>query len=453
LALVTASDQEDGDVTANITIKDDGGFDPSTVGTYEITYEVVDSDGNEAEYALSVQVWNFVKLAMGQYFGMALGSNGSVWEWGYNSNGQLGDNTTTARTLVKQVAQNYFGNQPVIDIAGSSDTACAITAINAYCWGNGSYGGLGNGGTADAHVPTAVTMPSGVTFTQISGDGPAVTYSIFGALGSDGNIYTWGYGGSGTAAANAILGTGSTANALVPTKITTTGNFVQMSQGRLGGIAADNAGKVYVWGKNDHGIYGNGSTSSSNGDNSIAVAQNASGTIREVFVDGATKSTSFSDVKQVFASGYSADIGHVSVLLSSGQAYIWGTGYAYNGAAANRTSPTAVTGITGTIRYINGGSDYAQYVVDNDIWSVGYNDMGENFTGNTTTVTAPKKSTLTNIAGNVGMSVGTYSNAFILTPDGSTVYGAGTGSATYSMLPTGTNYTVRQWNFTAPTVP
>ncbi|GIF00655.1 hypothetical protein Ari01nite_81190 [Paractinoplanes rishiriensis] len=62
----------------------------------------------------------------------------------------------------------------------------------AYCWGQGSYGQLGNGNTADQLTPVAVDAPPGVTFTQLTA---GTNHSC--GLGSDSKGYCWGQGGDG----------------------------------------------------------------------------------------------------------------------------------------------------------------------------------------------------------------------------------------------------------------
>ena len=54
--LVSATDAEDGDVTKNVIIKDDGGFNHTIVGEYEITFGVTDSAGQEAIKKVKVRV-------------------------------------------------------------------------------------------------------------------------------------------------------------------------------------------------------------------------------------------------------------------------------------------------------------------------------------------------------------------------------------------------------------
>ena len=438
LGLIIATDIEDGNLTNQVEILDDGGFDPSRVGQYEISYRVEDSDGNIVTLALTVEVWNFVKIASGMYHGIALGSEGSVWTWGYNSDGQRGQGNTNGAATMRaptQVAQSALGNLPAIDIAGSNNTSCAVnSAGTAYCWGDGSNGALGNGSSSDVSSPTPVTMPNGIIFTQIAGAQGAGTNGFFAALGSDGNVYTWGYGGGYR------LGTGSTSNVTVPTKITTTGDVVQISQGASSGSAVTMSGQVYVWGMNGYGQLALGNTTASNATTSTPH-----------IVNGLPGS-----VVQVSTGGYS-NYGFTLAITAAGDVWAWGWTYGVNGnSGGNKTTPVQVPVVSG-VRQVNAAADFANYVVGNNVYSLGYANYGETFLGTISTTSTPTISPLINVAGNVGMVAGGYDNAWILSADGKTVYGIGYCNAlgqefgSTSVQTTSTSSVV-PWSFTPPTL-
>jgi alpha-tubulin suppressor-like RCC1 family protein len=290
---------------------------------------------------------------------------------------------------------------------------------------------LGNGGTADKSSPTAVTMPSGIGFTQLSGSHGTEVAATFGALGSDGNVYVWGNGGAYR------LGTGSTSNSTTPAKITSSGDFVQAYQGNMGGAAINSAGQVYVWGANNHGQLALGNTTAAT----------------------ATTSTphlvsSLSDVTQVSYGGYAA-YGFILALKSDGNVWVWGWLYGPNGSYAdNQTTPAQVAGISG-VRFINAGADFQHYVVGNDVYAAGYADNGELFGGGTTRQNTPTLSTMANIAGNVGITAGGYNNAYILSIDGTMLWGVGFCDTTgqefgSSVRQTTSTSTAIPWTITTP---
>jgi alpha-tubulin suppressor-like RCC1 family protein len=92
---------------------------------------------------------NVTAIAAGVNFSLALKSDGSVWAWGYNGSGQLGDGTTTDRltpVYVNMVAQ--------VAIAAGFDHSVAMTSTGTvWTWGNNSNGQLGNGSTTNSSVP------------------------------------------------------------------------------------------------------------------------------------------------------------------------------------------------------------------------------------------------------------------------------------------------------------
>jgi alpha-tubulin suppressor-like RCC1 family protein len=116
----------------------------------------------------------------------AVDTGGQAWCWGNNAWSQLGDNTTTTRkvpTAVQQPAGVTF-----TQLALGSISTCGLTSAGqAYCWGGNSNGQLGNGTTTASALPVAVSQPAGVTFTSIKAESAGV-------CGLDGNGQTWCWG-------------------------------------------------------------------------------------------------------------------------------------------------------------------------------------------------------------------------------------------------------------------
>jgi alpha-tubulin suppressor-like RCC1 family protein len=146
----------------------------------------------------------------------ALGDDGHVYGWGSSSGGQLGNATTTSSNPAPVAAAQGTipGGVKITNLASLSAATIALGDDgNAYAWGGGSLGQLGGGTSPAAPVtsPVAVSMPAGVTFTAVAGQQNTVA-----ALGSDGNVYTWGSNvqseiGDGT--------TGTANNRNTPTKV------------------------------------------------------------------------------------------------------------------------------------------------------------------------------------------------------------------------------------------
>ncbi len=177
----------------------------------------------------------------------------SVFCWGDNSNGELGDKTTTDRTVPVKVK----GLSGAVAVTIGGRHACALIRNGgAECWGANGNGQLGNGTTSESHSPVPVTgLPANLA--QIAAGG---THTC--ALRTDGTVWCWGSGGNGE------LGNGSTSDSSTPVMVTGLPSVVQIAVGGnlLGGdstCALTSSGAVFCWGKNANGELGNGTTTNS----------------------------------------------------------------------------------------------------------------------------------------------------------------------------------------------
>ncbi len=129
----------------------------------------------------------------------ALLSTGAYYNWGYNAAGQLGDGTTadsavpvqvTLPTPVRQVFQGGSG-------AKNGQTVAILANGSVWAWGNNDRGQLGDGTRVSSDVPLRVDVPPGVTFVKVSSGG----YASY-AIDNSGRLWSWGDNKSGQ------LGTG-----------------------------------------------------------------------------------------------------------------------------------------------------------------------------------------------------------------------------------------------------
>ena len=118
---------------------------------------------------------------------LALGADGNVYAWGDNTSGQLG-NGTTANALFPQKVSLPDGASAVAIAEGWNTSLAVGSDGSVYGWGRNSSGQLGNGGSAFVvPVPVKVSLPGGVAATQV-----AVGEDASLAIGADGNVYSWG---------------------------------------------------------------------------------------------------------------------------------------------------------------------------------------------------------------------------------------------------------------------
>ena len=189
-------------------------------------------------------------IAGGDTHTVALKSNGTVWAWGRNESGQLGDGTTTDRNSPVQI--NTLSD--VIAIAGGGSRTVALKSDGTvWTWGNNYSGQLGDGTTTNRNSPVAV---SGLSNVIAIAAGHAHTV----ALKSDGHVWAWGVNNFGQ------LGNGTTTDRNSPVQVNTLSNVIAIAAGTVHTVALKSNGTVWAWGENDYGQLGDnkGSGSSSN---------------------------------------------------------------------------------------------------------------------------------------------------------------------------------------------
>jgi hypothetical protein len=188
-----------------------------------------------------------VAISCGVYHSLALKSDGTVWAWGANDYGQLGNSAASDSSAPVQVS----GLSGVIAIAGGSRHSLALKSDGTvWAWGANDYGQLGNGTTVGSSTPVQVSGLSGVT-SIAAGD-----YHTL-ALKSDGTLWAWGRNDAGQ------LGNGTTVGSSTPVQVSALSNVTAVAGGRMHTVAQKQDGTVWTWGDNYFGQLGNGTTTNS----------------------------------------------------------------------------------------------------------------------------------------------------------------------------------------------
>lgn len=191
-----------------------------------------------------------VAIALGSGHACALQSNGALLCWGVNGRGQLGLGMTGGRVDLPAQVSGFGPGSGVVAIAAGRTHTCAVKSDQSvYCWGDNQLGALGDGTTTDRSMPTLVaTLGAGSGTTQISaGDG----YSC--AARNNGAAMCWGTNGAGQ------LGNGSRTASLVPVYAlglgsAAVGTGVYLSHA----CARTSGGAMFCWGGNSNGQLGDG---------------------------------------------------------------------------------------------------------------------------------------------------------------------------------------------------
>ena len=180
---------------------------------------------------------------------MALLEDGTVWTWGYNSNGQLGNGSIAFISLTPVQATGLTG---VIAISGGYLHSLALKNDGTvWAWGRNSEGQLGTGNTVESNVPVQVIGLSGIV--SIAG---APYHSL--AVKNDGTAWAWGYNSTGQ------LGIGNISEIITPMQMIGISGVVAAAGGDLHSMVLKNDGHVWATGNNYFGQLGIGNTMNSN---------------------------------------------------------------------------------------------------------------------------------------------------------------------------------------------
>ena len=191
-----------------------------------------------------------------------IASDDLAYCWGYNYYGNLGNNSTNQSQVPVAVnTDGVLSGKTVKNISVGYDSVCVIASDDqAYCWGADDYGQLGNNSTNQSQVPVAVNTDGVLSGKTVKSISTGAYLSC--AIASDDQAYCWGWNTTGQ------LGNNSITQSNVPVAVSTSGVFngktikkVYAGYFYACAIASDNLS--YCWGGNGYGQLGNNSTTNS----------------------------------------------------------------------------------------------------------------------------------------------------------------------------------------------
>ncbi len=201
-------------------------------------------------------------LATGTQFGCVAKTDGTAWCWGDNADGQLGNNTKTQSSTPVQVkGPGGSGNLTgAIDVAAGGTFTCAVkTDGTVWCWGRNDRGQLGNNTTTDQLTPVQVKGPGGTgTLTAVADLGAGQKHTC--AAKTDGTAWCWGDNAKGQ------LGDNTTTERPAPVQVNgpggtgTLGAALSVGAGELFSCAALSDYTAWCWGDNAKGQLGDNTT-------------------------------------------------------------------------------------------------------------------------------------------------------------------------------------------------
>ena len=275
-----------------------------------------------------------VAVAAGDYHSLALLADGSIRAWGHNANGQVGDGSTAARRTPVTPLGLTSG---VTQVAAGGYHSVALTADGQVrCWGDGSYGQIGNGAW-DARITPGLV--SGLPAVAAIGAGGYHTLVVL----TDGSVRAWGWNSYGQ------LGDGTTTTACEPVATSGITDALAVVGAYGHSLVVLGNGQVRAWGWNGYGQLGDGTLEDRT---------------TPVIVVGVTT-----------AVGVAAGAYHSAARLADGAAAMWGHdgwGQLGTGSAGATSVATVVGGLTGVVVLVAGGSSSYAVVGDGALMGWGY---------------------------------------------------------------------------------
>ncbi|MGE5370671.1 MAG: S-layer homology domain-containing protein [Solirubrobacterales bacterium] len=258
-------------------------------------------------------------VAAGAEHSLALKYDGTVWAWGANTYGQLGDGSINGSSYPVQV-RNPAGTGPLTHVvalaAGDFHSLALLDDGTVLSWGYNPFGQLGNNDSGtDKLLPVQVLQTGAVPLTGVKTIASGYAHGL--ALKSDGSIWAWGYNFEGA------LGNGGVTGSQVANPVSgATGTYVAIAAGYGHSLALRDDNTVWAWG--------------SNGSGQLGLSNTTAGYYTPQQVRDDSGSTYLTGILSIAAGG-----SHSLAAKADGTVFAWGENA--NGAAGNNSTTNPLT--------------------------------------------------------------------------------------------------------------
>ena len=206
--------------------------------------------GNTTDRSSPVQIgalttWAKVDASGWNNYAKAIKTDGTLWAWGNNSYGYLGDGTNINKSSPIQIGALTDWTTTIA--AGASHTLAIKTDGTLWTWGLNYYGRLGLGNTTNRSSP--VQIGSLTNWLKVSAG-----YDFSAAIKTDGTLWLWGRGVAGK------LGLGNVTNYSSPKQVGSLTNWSNIVIGQNHSAAIKTNGTLWTWGYTGKGQLGQGDT-------------------------------------------------------------------------------------------------------------------------------------------------------------------------------------------------
>ena len=298
-------------------------------------------DGTTNNYSSPIQIGTantWIQVAEGTHHTVAIDSSGKLWSWGRNNYGQLGDGTTVDSSSPSQIGSSTNWKQVV---CGTYSTIAIKTNGTLWAWGRNERGELGNGTTNNSSTPAQIGAAT--TWKQIAFSSQHVV-----AVKNNGTLWAWGSNTHGQ------LGNGTRIGTSTPAQIGSSNDWSQVVAGIYHTVAIKSDGTLWGWGYNQYGQLGNDTTLRCSSPVQIGSA---------------------SDWSQVTTNYY-----HTSAVKLDGSLWSWGWnnyGQLGMGTLTSNVEPNQVGTSNNWIHVENSATSTYAVTANNEIYSWGQNDFGQ----------------------------------------------------------------------------